>query len=546
LHNVIVLRLFLSLRRTLPILLVPLLTLAVTGCGNSAHPRPVTAPPPSGLISIFEADQVLWAPTQTLERLRRLGVQYVRVMLQWRSVAPTSPRGGFDASSPGAYPAANWAPYDAIDRDAHRLGIGVLFDVTGGAPAWAMGSGFQSGGAPGVWKPSPSQFERFVRAVGTRYSGTYSPPGRRSPLPRVSFWSIWNEPNLGQADLAPQTADGSTVEVSAVMYRQLLDAGWRALHQTGHGADTILIGDLAPYGQSVPPGPGFPQGLPGIFGYMEPLRFLRALYCVDGSLHPLRGQAAATRGCPTTPAGSRAFTRQHPALFQASGFAIHPYPSGGVPPNVVLPVDDPDSVYLATVSRLTEFLDRVTARYRAPRRYPIYSTEYGYLTKPPFPYGAPLQLVPAYLNLAEYMSWRNPRVRSWDQYLLLDPQPYIYSHSHFDSGLEFADGAPKPTYAAYRMPIYLPATREARGGKLAVWGCVRPAGYYSAAPQRAEIQLQRGGHGTFTTVSSVTLATSNCYFDVMVSFSSGGSVRVAWSYPGGPTIYSRLVAIKVG
>ena len=513
--------------------------LAIAGCGGSSRRAGPRAQQPSGLTSIFEADQLLTTPTQTLTQLKSLGVQYVRVMVRWRSIAPAAaPPTGSGQASPAGYPAANWAPYDAVDREAHALGIGVLFDVTGGAPDWATGPGFQAGGAPGVWRPSASLFREFARAVGTRYSGGYTPPGTKLPLPRVSSWSIWNEPNLGQADLAPQSSDNSRIETSAVVYRQLLDAGWSALQASGHGHDTILIGELAPYGD-------VGSSYPGIFGYMLPLRFLRALYCVGPSLAPLRNTAAAVRGCPTTAAASRSFARQHPALFDASGFAIHPYPSGGVPPNIVLPVDDPDFVYLATLSRLTGFLDKVTARYGAGKHYPIYSTEYGYLTNPPFEGGAPVQLVPGYLNRAEYLSWRNPRLRSWDQYLLVDPPPYSVSHSNFDSGLETSDGKPKPSLAAYRMPIYLPSRAEPAGGDLQVWGCVRPS-YYVERPQSAEIQLQAGSRGAFRPVKSVVLSGSDCYFDVKVRFSSGGSVRVAWSYPRGPTIYSRLVVIAVG
>jgi hypothetical protein len=33
---------------------------------------------------------------------------------------------------------------------------------------------------------------------------------------------------------------------------------------------------------------------------------------------------------------------------------------------------------------------------------------------------------------------------------------------------------------------------------------------------------------------------------VTVRFPSAGNVRIAWTYPGGPTIYSREVAITGG
>src|SRR5207248_2268860 len=102
---------------------------------------------------------------------------------------------------------------------------------------------------------------------------------------------------------------------------------WKALHATGHGGDTILIGETAPRGITVGDAPGHFQG-------MVPLRFIRALYCVDANLRPLAGAAARSRGCPLDAAASKQFAAEHPALFQATGFADHPYPQGGIPPNV--------------------------------------------------------------------------------------------------------------------------------------------------------------------------------------------------------------------
>jgi hypothetical protein len=537
-RNVIVPGLNSPPRRLTVLSLTAAAALVASGCGHSAAHKP-PARAPARMISMFEADQLLSDPGPTLDRLRRLGVQYVRVLVRWRSIAPdaasTAAPAGFDASSPAAYPASGWAPYDALDRDARARDIGVMFDITGGAPRWATGGGFTPGGAAGVWRPSAQRFEPFVRAVGTRYSGHYTPPGESSPLPRVSFWSIWNEPNLGEADLAPQTIDNSTIDVSPTMYRRLLDAGWAGLHQSGHGGDTILIVELAPYGQSVGP-------FPGTFGYMVPLRFIRALYCVGSSLRPLRGSAAAARGCPGTAAGSKTFASQHPALFDATGVAVHPYPSGGAAPNAVLS-DEPDFVYLATISRLTRVLDALSAEYGVHRRLPLYSTEYGYRTTPPLPGGVPLSRAPAYENWAEYLAWRNPRLRSWDHYLLTDPP--VGGPSRFVTGLEFAGGAPKPTYMAYRLPIYLPVTTFSAHHGLEVWGCVRPV-YHQNVPGRAEIQLKPVGSGAFKTVSSVTLTNSSCYFDVTVRFPSAGTVRIAWTYPGGATIYSRDVAISGG
>jgi hypothetical protein len=517
--------------------LAALAALLLAGCGSSKPHFTVRSAP---LVSIFEAPlQLGTAPGATLDFLRRLGVDDVRVVLRWSTVAPdptsTSAPGGFAASSPGAYPQANWAPYDTILRAAAARRMGVLLDVSAPAPLWASGRRAPRGGVPGVWKPSAARFQSFVHAVGVRYDGHYTPPGGGGPLPRVSFWSVWNEPNLGQANLAPQTVANSSVESSPQMYRALVDAAWTSLQATGHGQDTILIGELAPYGLAVIN--------PGNFGYMVPLRFVRALYCVDSSLRPLRGTAAAQRGCPTTAAGSQAFARENPALFQASGFAVHPYPSGeSVAPNVILP-EEPDFVYLATLSRLTSFLDAVTKVYGAGKQFPLYSTEYGYRTNPPSPAAPSLSLAAEYLNWAEYISWRTPRLRSWDQYLLADPAP---GPSQFTTGLQFYTGQPKPEFFdAWRMPIFLPVTRERSGHSLEVWGCVRPV-HYTPRPQDVRIQLQPGGHGAFETVQTVPVQDANGYFDTQVKFGSSGQVRLTWTYPHGPTIHSRPVTISIG
>jgi hypothetical protein len=495
--------------------------------------------------SIFEPKEPLFTnPAGTLDLMRRLGVDRVKVFVAWNSLAPNASsrvRPRFDATSPAGYPASGWAIYDTIDRDAAARGIPLYFAVGGLAPLWATAPNPAPGGPyeGAQWKPSPAQFGPFVRAVATRYSGHYTPPGASSPLPRVSFWSIWNEPNLGSADLAPQAIDHSTVETSPAMYRGLVDAAWSALQATGHGGDTILIGELAPYGQNG-------GNYPGNYGEMVPLRFVRALYCVGSTDQPLQGAAAAARRCPTTAAGSKRFAADHPGLFQATGYAIHPYPSLAIAPNVVLP-NGPDFVNLASLPRLQTLLDKVTRLYGSNKRFPFYITEYGYFTNPPLPVGAPLATAAADINQAEYMSWLNPQIRSYDQYLLMDPP--ASSGSKFVTGLEFANGGRKPSYAAYRMPIFLPVTRAQRGQALDVWGCVRPAHHVEAATgqlQQALIELQPTAGAPFRTVASVSIKNVHGYFDVRVRFPSSGTVRLAWSYPHGPTIYSRSVPISVG
>ncbi len=530
---------------------------------------PATAPPPAAAspvkqISIVQDDHTLITdPAGTLATLRILGDQVVKVTVHWQSIAPNSnsarrPR-GFRAVNPAAYPRRNWAMYDQIVRDAHADGIQVYFNLGGGAPAWAEGPrqpGRQNS-HPG-WEPSPGEFEAFVHAFGARYSGTYRPPGASSPLPRVSFWSVWNEPNFGYS-LSPQGVPGNfSVENSPRLYRSLINAAWSGLQQTGHGRDTFLFGELGPIG-------GTSGSTWGEFQAMAPLVFLRALYCVDSRYRQLRGYAAAIRGCPTTAAGSRRFRGQNPVLFRASGVADHLW-MRWYPPNQVWA--SPGSSVLSDVGQLVSALDRLQRAYGSGTRLLVYDTEFGYVTDPPNnsplrQSGAPPTHYPSpttaayWLNWAEYMSWKNSRIGSFDNYLLRDPPPFSRSYEAWASGLlGWQLGVPKATYSAWRLPLYLPVTSARVGQSLEVWGCIRPATYAlhdTGLAQTADIQFAPAGSPSFTTVQQVTVSsTSNCYFDVRLSFTSSGTVRLAYTYPSsdrllpaGYTAYSRPVAITL-
>ncbi|MGI8414382.1 MAG: hypothetical protein ACR2LV_11545 [Solirubrobacteraceae bacterium] len=520
---------------------------------STAAPAPALAS--QGQLAMFADGGVYSNPQATLASLRLLGVDIVRINVYWSKVAPASRSHSrparFDASDPGAYPEANWYPYDQIVKYARAAGINVDFTLGGGlgGPLWADAPGAPRDKPHPEWKPSAREFGFFVHAIGRRYSGTYVPAGASTTLPRVGFWSVWNEPNFGE-DLAPQAIRGSTVSVAPGRYRALVDSAWTSLHATNHGHDTILIGELAPRGLSGPAGRGHPEGLPGNFAQTKPLQFIRTLYCVNSSYRELRGAAAAALGCPTTAAASRQFRAANPALFNAGGFSIHPYPEN-LPPNQEASTD-PDYATFPELPRMERELDRLQRQYGSGTRFPIYDTEYGYITNPP---NTGHHVSPAtaagYINWAEYLSWRSARIKTTMQYELRDPQgrgPGAYS-----SGLERADGSHKPGYDAYRLPLYLPVTSTRRGHSLEVWGDARPAHFgwvdSNHAPQTVQIQFRPQSGGGFRTVRTITIPEpSEGYFDVHVAFSTSGTVRLAWSYPLASedgTVHSRDVTVTV-
>ncbi len=493
------------------------------------------------LESMFQDDQyLLYAPTptvtRTLDTLKRLGVDRVRVQMLWLALAP-SPLAlhkppGFNATRARDYPATSWAPYDRLVRLAGARGLGVNFDVTAAGPLWAMRRPAPDPRYAFVYAPSPRAFKQFVIALGRRYSGTYVPPGGGGPLPRVDYWSVWNEPNQ-PGWLAPQWRHlgGRLVMNSPRLYRLYADAFWGALSATGHGRDTFLIGELAPEGAHREASLERP---------IPPMPWLRALYCVDSRFQPLRGAAAVALHCPVS-GGGAAFARAHPALFQTTGFAQHPYSfflGPAAPPRSV------DYVSIGTLPRLENALDRIFSLYGVSRRLPLYLTEYGYETDPPNPIrGQPLPVQAEWLSQAEYMAWKDPRVRVLSQFLLVDSAPNTAAPkgsnaywSTFQTGLEFLGGAHKPSFRAYRLPLFVSPGVVARGGSVSVWGMLRPA--VNGSRQQALVLWRPNGVRTrYRTLATVSTSDPSGAFVVRVTPPGSGVLRIAWRSPGGTMFY---------
>src|SRR4051812_6205437 len=105
----------------------------------------------------------------TLNELKALGVDTIRVNVVWNRYAPSpkrKTRPSFDATDPNAYPAL--AMVDGVVSGAAARGMTVLLTPTGPGPAWASNC---SGSATTrrICRPKPSEFGRFVKALGRRY-----------------------------------------------------------------------------------------------------------------------------------------------------------------------------------------------------------------------------------------------------------------------------------------------------------------------------------------------------------------------------------------
>ena len=420
-------------------------------------------------LSIMQDDnQLVYGTDATrdaaLRRMKALGVDVVRATVLWRNVASgVSARQARrrDMRNPRSYGVRVWNRYDNLVRSAQADGLRVYFSVTGPAPDWAHGRAPRGERTvvKQAWEPSPQQFGKFVTALGRRYSGRYRDEDTgRSILPRVDFWGLWNEPN--QAGwLAPQYAFSrqarKVIPVSPIMYRALFFRGRRALDDTGHGRDTILVGESAPLG----------SGAQGARSPIRPAKFLREFLCVDARDHALRGRAARARNCSD-------FDKFGP--IRATAWGHHPYTKNLAPTQRDR---SRDSITMANISDLGVLIDRYARTHRIAKGLPIMITEFGYETNPPDPFsGKPLDTVADWLNEGDYLAAVNPRVLSQTQFMLDDAPPVAGKRANtkaywftYQSGLYFANGAAKPSAQAYALPFLASPV----AGGVGVWGQLR-------------------------------------------------------------------------
>ena len=463
-----------SLRKLLPALLL-------LGCLCA----PAAQAAPDQLSVIMDDDQLLYRGDNTMSRTlvtaKALGAEAVRVTVLWRTVAEGAnltnaqikrlkgakktkarlQRARFKAGDPRTYPTRNWDRFDNVVKKATDMGLKVYFTLTAPGPAYAHRVAPPSQRAnAGTYKPIPARFRQFVEAVGKRFSGNYRDEnGVKRKLPRVSLWSIWNEPN--QAGwLSPQweTVDGQNVPASPALYRKLFFAGRQGLAASGHGNDVVLLGETAPMGSP----------LRGPRNGLRPVPFLRELVCVAPNNTQYTGADATRRGCDD-------FAKNGP--LKAFAYAHHPYTKKAAPTKAPTA---PDELTIANIGLLGKLLDSlsVSSGGKIAPNLPIVLTEMGYESNPPDPRnGIPLAKQADYNALSEFLAFNDPRVKATTQFLLRDGAPLkqypvgsrLYWFT-YQSGLYTLGGKAKPAAVAYAFPL---VTFPAGPGTTGLWGQLR-------------------------------------------------------------------------
>jgi hypothetical protein len=588
--------------------------LAAACCGLSFAAAAAEARPP--LDTIMQDDAAFLHRTdegvqENMRRAKALGVDRIRLTAGWSVIAPdpdSSQRPDFDATDPNAYPQANWRVLDRAVRAAHDAGLEVMIDIAFWAPLWATTGDPNQGRAR--WNIDPRAYADFTTAVVRRYSGQAAPappdpdapppppsrdqdlleqlfgqpsssgqsarrasgdeltlplPGaaepepepqpepepepqpepqpapapQPAPLPVVRWWTIWNEPNhAGFVQPQWQKRGGRWTPRSPHIYRHLVEAAYPAIKAVQPDSK-VLVGGTSSTGVRKPD-----EETDG----MQPLRFVRELACVGEDFRPL-----ATEDC-----------RDYKRL-QGDGFAHHPYSLLTLPNK--RDARNPDNLQIGQLDLLTKTLDRLVAMGRIDAALrDLYLTEYGYETNPPDPIKPfnPEQQA-RLINWAEYLAWKNPRVRSWPQFLLddmgaaNDRRPF----GDWQSGLHFVDGTAKPSATSFKLSLFAECvpvkaararkSRARRRGRRArratvqsvvIWGRVRPG---SGPRQAAVTTTQPPGsawqaaataarlkRGTVRSSSAIPFPTdAGGTFVRYAQFVKGASYRLDWTAPDG-------------
>jgi hypothetical protein len=396
-----------------------------------------------------------------LADIASLGVETLRVVVPWRFLAPS-----FDSSTkPAGFNASDPAAYP----QAAWAGLDQIVSLWRGGgrrvlltPSTPMPDWASESGNSDIARPKPAEFEQFVTALGRRYSGGFM------GLPRVTQWAIGNELNIA-IFIEPHP--------SGRLYRELFLAGQRGLRASGHGGDLTLIGETAPS-----------AGRRGT----DPLAFLRQALCLNsrykrvGNCRPI----------------------------SADGWSHHPY-NPEDPPFDRTPFHN--ILAMGNIGRLTSALARAARAGATTRRLPVYITEFGTDSRE-----FSLKQQAEFNGIAEYMSWRNGRIKSFNQYLMRDDTSGTFA---FRTGLRKGDGAKKPAYDAFRMPLMAKRIGRRANQRVLLWGLVRLANVFPG-PYRVTIKV-RGGR----TLRARTNRAG--YYTLKVPFRPGRQYRASARVRGG-------------
>ena len=430
-------------------------------------------------------DPIFQGPQQTTAfgMARQAGATYVRLIVRWASVAPTTlPGSGFDPTDP-ASPYYDWSALDSSVSGAEAAGLIPMLNIVGQPPSWAYDV------QPGAWTggtPQIAALGAFATAVASRYDGS-------GPAPAVHVFSVWNEANFNR-NLDPQ---------DAIVYRSMVNAVADSVHAVN--ADNLVVaGELAPFKHA--PSPTDKNSV------IPPLAFMRSMLCITD----------------TTPAQRTCATKTHFDVW-----SHHPYSDTGPFGHAKVS----GGVELGDLPKMKALLQTAEQLGAIASAEPVqfWVTEFGWSSNPPNSKGAPLSLEARWVGESLYQIWRSgATVGTW---FLLQDMPLT---TPFQSGLYFksallSTATAKPLLTPFRFPFV--AYRKV-GGKVKIWG-------RDATSDQRDVAIQRrigtgGGWRTIATITSngngifeatLPLTTASTWWLRGVAPGSGSSLAFALQVP---------------
>jgi hypothetical protein len=444
-----------------------------------------------------------------VEAWAALGIDDVRIFVQWQAIAPangaTKAPAGFNGADPNS-PGYNWSRVDRAVALVSAAGMRPLLVVTGPGPLWAS----QVPGRHSVrYKPRPDLFAQFARAAALRYAQA------------TDRYILWNEPNL-PLWLQPQNScrGSKCTPYAPHLYRKLVRAAYPAI-KTVDPTATVLFGALAPNGEN-----STKQN-----AKTRPLAFIRSMGCVKVNLKRDRSGPCSSFK-PLT----------------ADGFAYHPHATKLAPNGVQV---QPDNASIGDLPRLKRTLDGTQRagglRKAGGGKFGLYFTEWGYQTTPPDKTrGVSLAKQSRYLQQGTYIAYRDPRVKLLTQYEWRD-EPVRRSatdpYAGWQSGLRFRDDRAKPSLRTFANPFFIdhkPGSRVAR-----LWGQVRPGITHNVTVQR-----RKAGSTRWATVR-VVATNGDGYWTLNQTVSATTDYRFRWQPQdpyganAGPLRTSDVLRVKI-
>jgi hypothetical protein len=399
--------------RGLLVIVAGLIVVTSTSAASAANSRSVHTYRMKGTrplrTALFDPYSFSGASLQAYALAHKAGAGYVRLMVNWDSIAPAERPAGFVAQDPTSH-GYQWSWLDATVAAVKAAGLNPIIDLVK-PPKWAYAvrpHKFSAG------TPDVKELGLFAKAIATHYDGSGS-------APHVSVFQVWNEPN-NSLDLSP--VNGNT-------YRRMVNAFAAGVHAADRG-DVVVAGGLDPF-----------KNQTRRFHTAAPLAFMRSVLCLSKGAHP-----HAT--CKTQ--------------VHFDVWSHHPYTFDGPFGHARLP----DDVSLGDLPKMDATLRAGVRLHRIVSSHPVqfWVTEFSWDTNPPRPHAAPMRLQTRWTSESLYQMWRSGvSLVTW--FLLQDrpsPSPYqsgLYFHS---SSLDTARA--KPTRQAFRFPFVAYLGK----GTVRVWG----------------------------------------------------------------------------